>query len=120
MRNFHVGGFYTFRYQLPAASYQLLASSSGSRTPDPGPRIPDPGSRIPDPGSRTPDPGSPGWKRAPVCDIVDFVPTHGRRLVFGALLAAAIALAGTAAEGQSKPPATEAHAEHAAPPASFT
>ena len=51
--------------------------------------------------------------------IVDSVPTLRRRMVFGALLASAVACAGTAVQTQSKPPATEPHTEHAAPPAAF-
>jgi tetratricopeptide (TPR) repeat protein len=58
------------------------------------------------------------WKRVSVCGIVDSVATHGRTLVFGALLAAAVAFAGVAVETQSKPPATDPHTDHA-PPAAF-
>ena len=59
--------------------------------------------------------------RAPPCAISStVVPTHGRRLVFAALLAAAVAFAGTAVETQSKAPAAEPHTDHAAPPAAFT
>jgi len=54
-----------------------------------------------------------------VCDIVDFVRTHGRRLIFAALVAAVIVFAGTAVETQSKPPAAESQMDHAAPPAAF-
>jgi tetratricopeptide (TPR) repeat protein len=54
-----------------------------------------------------------------VCDIVDFVRTQGRELVFAALVAAAAAFAGTAVEAQSKPQAAQPHADHAAPPAAF-
>ncbi len=44
--------------------------------------------------------------------------TQGRRLVFGALVAAAVAFAGTAVYTQSKPPAPDPHMDHA-PPAAF-
>ena len=54
-----------------------------------------------------------------MCDIVDFVRTQGRRLAVAAVVAAAVAFAGTAVATQSKPPAAGPHTEHAVPPAAF-